>query len=187
METKTYSINELNAATYNPRKLLESRSKEYENLKKSLNKFGMVVPIVVNERNNTVISGHQRLNVLKEIGAEKVEAVVVDVGEKEEKQLNIALNKIEGRWDYTKLEELLNTMTDKDLEFTGFADEELGLNSGGKNEIEKSIKKEPKDGIFEIYISASSQSKANEWLEQNGFDKRLEEYETTIIIDMEEI
>lgn len=182
MKSKTYKISELNTAKYNPRKVMESKSKEYESLKKSLDKFGQVTPIIVNEKNNTVIGGHQRLNVLKELGYKEVETVVVDFDEKQEKQLNIALNKTEGRWDYQKLNELLETMTDKELEFLGFADEELGLEMPDKVQPKTVEKAE----MFDFYISSSSVESVNNWLEANGIEKRIKENETSIVIRMEE-
>lgn len=182
MKTKVYLIEDLNFAKYNPRKVMESKSKEYEMLKKSLDKFGQVTPIIVNERNNTVIGGHQRLNVLKELGYKEVETVVVDFDEKQEKQLNIALNKTEGRWDYQKLNELLETMTDKELEFLGFADEELGLEMPDKVQPKTVEKAE----MFDFYISSSSMESVNNWLEANGIEKKIKENETSIVIRMEE-
>lgn len=182
MKTKTYKIEKLNTAKYNPRKMMESKSKEYERLKKSLDKFGQVTPIVVNQRNNTVIGGHQRLNVLKELGYKEVETVIVDFDEKQEKQLNIALNKTEGRWDYQKLNELLETMTDKELEFLGFADEELGLEMPEKVQA----KTTEKEDAFDFYISSSSVDSMNEWLKRKGINKEITENETSVVIKMED-
>ena len=183
MKTEVFTIADLNAAKYNPRRMLESRSKEYEKLKNSLNKFGAVVPIIVNARTNTVVGGHQRLNILKELGYTEVEASVVDLDETEEKQLNIALNKIEGRWDVQKLDELLETMTDKELEFVGFIDEETEK----KKEVtaNATTKKEPADDGFEIYVSFGSKEAANTWLEERGIDYRFEDGATSITVHME--
>ena len=185
MQTKIFAIHELNVAKYNPRKMLESKSKEYEALKRSLAKFGTVTPIIVNGRNNTVVGGHQRLNVLKELGYNEVEAVVVDLGETEEKQLNIALNKIEGRWDFQKLNELIETMSDKELEFTGFIEEE-GNERKPAQVTEKSAKKETSEDGFDIYISFASEEVANKWLEEHGNNFRFEGGTTQITLRMEE-
>lgn len=75
----------------------------------------------------TVIGGHQRLKVLKELGYTEVECVVVDLDQKKEKALNIALNKISGDWDNDKLEELLAELkqTDIDMDITGFSFDEV--------------------------------------------------------------
>lgn len=184
METKILKIKDLNFSKYNPRKILESKSKEYEMLKKSLTKYGTVVPIIVNCRNNTVVGGHQRLNVLKELGKEEVEAVVVELNETQEKQLNIALNKIEGRWDNQKLNELLETMTDKELEFTGFIDE----NTEPKTAQERTSKgqKEQSETGFEIYISFPTADTANNWLKEHKIKYALKDGERSVTIRMEE-
>lgn len=104
MLMKPMPISELKPADYNPRKDLEPGDPEYEKLKRSLTEFGYVELVVVNAANdNTVISGHQRLSVLKHVGQETVDCVVVELDEMREKALNVAMNKISGEWDESKL------------------------------------------------------------------------------------
>ena len=80
LDIRTLKIADLNPAKYNPRKKLKPGDKEYEKLKKSIENFGYVELIVVNiANNNTVVSGHQRLSVLKDLGVEEVECVVTSV------------------------------------------------------------------------------------------------------------
>ena len=67
----------------------------------------MIIPVIWNKRTNRVVGGHQRLTVLENEGEVEVDVSVVDLDETQEKQLNIALNKIEGGWDDEKLAELL--------------------------------------------------------------------------------
>ena len=111
---------------YNPRKDLKPEDEEYQKIKKSINEFGYVTPIIINSNFN-VIGGHQRLKVLKELGYVEVECVVVDLDQNKEKALNIALNKISGDWDNDKLEELLENLESEnfDLSITGFNDDEI--------------------------------------------------------------
>ena len=71
-------IGSLKPAAYNPRKQLKLGDKEYENIKKSIEEFGYVEPIIVNY-DMTVIGGHQRLTVLKNLGYEEVQCVVVHI------------------------------------------------------------------------------------------------------------
>lgn len=121
-------LEDLNPAKYNPRKELRPGDPEFEKLKRSIETFGYVELIVVNKRtNNTVISGHQRLNVLKYLNAEEVECVVVDLSENDEKALNIAMNKIGGEWDYPQLTMLLKELADDnfDVTLTGFDNSEI--------------------------------------------------------------
>ena len=60
-----------------------------------------------NKKTNRVVGGHQRLKILEEIGKEEVEVSVVDLPDDKEKALNLALNRIQGEWDYPKLKDLL--------------------------------------------------------------------------------
>lgn len=126
MNIQKIDINELNPATYNPRKDLRPEDEEYQKIKRSIEEFGYVTPIIVNS-DMTVIGGHQRLKVLKELGYIEIDCVVVDLDKTKEKALNIALNKISGEWDNDKLEELLAELNslDFDLEITGFSNDEI--------------------------------------------------------------
>ena len=69
VKIQKFRLDELHPADYNPRVELKPGDKEFEKLKKSIGKFGVVELIVVNTaNNNTVVSGHQRLNVLMAMG-----------------------------------------------------------------------------------------------------------------------
>ena len=126
MNIQKINIEKLKAAEYNPRKDLKPEDEEYQKIKRSILEFGYVAPIIVNA-DMTVIGGHQRLKVLKELGYEEVECNVVDLDKTKEKALNIALNKITGEWDNSKLEELLAELkeTDIDMDMTGFTFDEV--------------------------------------------------------------
>lgn len=71
-------IDELKPANYNPRKYLKPGDKEYEKLKKSIKEFGYVEPVIYNKRIGIVVGGHQRLKVLKDLGYEEIDCVIVD-------------------------------------------------------------------------------------------------------------
>ena len=117
-------INSLKAAQYNPRQI---SNKQYEDLKASMEKFGMCKPIIINinpERLNVVVGGHQRLRILRELGAEKVPTVSVNLSEEDERELNVRLNKNTGDWDM----DLLSNFDIVDLKEWGFKDIELGFN-----------------------------------------------------------
>lgn len=117
-------IADMERATYNPRVELQPGDAEYETLKRSLEQFGMVEPVVWNERTNRVVGGHQRLTVEAALGHEEVDVSVVDLDEIKEKELNIALNKIGGRWDTEKLGAVFDSLEDRALE-TGFTQPEI--------------------------------------------------------------
>lgn len=126
MNIQILKIENLKPAEYNPRKDLTPEDEEYQKIKKSLTEFGYVAPIIVNA-DMTVIGGHQRLKVLKELGYTEIECNIVDLDKNKEKALNIALNKIIGEWDNGKLEELLTELkeADIDMDMTGFSFDEV--------------------------------------------------------------
>lgn len=121
MEFKKIKISELKHADYNPRKDLKAGDAEFEKIKNSITEFGYVEPIIVNT-DLTIIGGHQRAKVLKELGYSEVDCVVIEIDKTKEKALNIALNKITGEWDMAALSLLLNDLKAEDynVEFTGF-------------------------------------------------------------------
>lgn len=126
MEIRKISVNQLEAAEYNPRKDLQPEDSEYKKLRNSIENFGYVEPIVWNERTGRIVGGHQRLKILIEQGETEVDTAVIDVDEKDEKILNVLLNKVKGRWEIGKLSELLTELDDiGELELTGYEDWEL--------------------------------------------------------------
>jgi len=139
MNIQKIKIDKLIPATYNPRKDLKPNDPEYIKIKNSIENFGFVSPLIIN-KDMTVIGGHQRLKVLKELGFTELECIVVDLDKTNEKALNIALNKIQGDWDEEKLEELLQELKlqNFDTNLTGFdfdeVDEMLKDISGSKED-----------------------------------------------------
>ncbi len=127
MEIRKMSIEQINPAVYNPRKDLQPGDPEYEKLKRSMQEFGYVEPIVWNKRTGNIVGGHQRYKVLLDMGMSEVDCVVVDLDETKEKALNLALNKIHGDWDYIKLKDLLEELDTGafDIELTGFGLDEI--------------------------------------------------------------
>jgi len=127
MEWKELKIDDLKPAEYNPRKKLKAGDKEYEKIKNSILEFGYVEPVIVNF-DMTVIGGHQRLTVLKDLGYDIVQAVVVHIeDEAKVKALNIALNKITGSWDEQLLADLLVDLQKENFntDLTGFEPPEV--------------------------------------------------------------
>lgn len=121
------NVAELLPAEYNPRKDLKPGDAEYEKLKRSIEQFGYVEPVIWNKATGKVVGGHQRLKVLMDMGYTEVDCVVVDLSEEKEKALNIALNKISGEWDKEKLALLITDLqgAEFDVSLTGFETAEL--------------------------------------------------------------
>lgn len=125
-------LTSINAAPYNPRAQLEQGDPDYERLAQSIREFGLVTPLVWNERNSILVGGHQGLTVLRNQGAKSVDVVVVNLDPQRERLLNLALNKITGRWDDDKLAVML-----RDLKTDETVDELLsGFDAG---EIDKLV------------------------------------------------
>ena len=126
LRTEKRKLIDLVAADYNPRKALTPEDSEYQKIKRSIEEFGYVDPIIINE-DGTIIGGHQRCTVLKDLGWEDVDVVVVSLDKQKEKALNIALNKITGEWDELKLKDLLMDLDlgDYDISLTGFESTDL--------------------------------------------------------------
>ena len=126
MEFEVKRIADMNRAAYNPRVDLQPEDEEYQAIERSLKRHGLVQPIVWNRRTNTVVSGHQRLTVLEAKGETEVTVSVVDLDDIQEKELNVALNKITGEWDDDKLSVILNELGEEATD-TGFTLPEIDV------------------------------------------------------------
>lgn len=127
MQIEKLKIEQLIPSDYNPRKDLKPGDVEYDKLKRSIEQFGYVEPVIWNKVTGRVVGGHQRLKVLIDMGIPEVECVVVELTETKEKALNVALNKISGDWDKDKLALLIADLhgSDFDVSLTGFDPSEL--------------------------------------------------------------
>lgn len=119
----------IHLADYNPRKLSDESRKT---LKRGIKKFGLVGGIVVNKRTGlTVVSGHQRLSVMDELqkfpdNDYRIRVDVIDVDEKQEKELNILMNNpnAQGTWDF---DALVRIVPDIDYKDAGLTDADLNM------------------------------------------------------------
>ena len=145
-------ISELKPSEYNPRKWSED---QLTKLRESIEKFGIVDPLIVNNhgsRKNIVIGGNMRLKVLKEMGFKKVPVIFLNLDENQERDLNVRLNKTGGDWDFDLLKEF-----DEDLlADIGFDSKELDVIFDDEDLEEKNtfdLEKElDKVGIEEINV-----------------------------------
>lgn len=204
MKTAIMKLKDIRPAAYNPRVTLKPGDAEYEALKNSLERFGVAEPLIVNETTGNLVSGHQRLNVLKASGAQEVEVVLVEMDGEQEKLLNIAMNKIDGEWDYKKLEALFDEISADDIKFTGFTPEELdNLFDGGTPDWGDGEGSESTDGDdagdekletpekpavlkeFNIFLSFPSKELAEKWLADRGVDLTYAGTARNITIRME--
>ena len=115
-------------SAYNPR---EISKEEFEKLKNSIKEFGFVENAVINKKNE-IIGGHMRVRAAIELRIKEVPCIRVDLPRNREKILNLALNKISGRWDNDKLSQLITELaTDEDIGLSGFEEYELSLYNNG--------------------------------------------------------
>lgn len=123
MNLQRIPIEKLKPAKYNPRKDLKPGDPAYEKIKRSLNDYGYVDPVIWNEVTGNIVGGHQRQKILVAEGATEIDCVVVHIeNPQDEKAMNIALNKAVGEWEPVALADLLSELQTSgyDLGATGF-------------------------------------------------------------------
>jgi ParB-like chromosome segregation protein Spo0J len=128
LEVRNLPISKLRPASYNPRLALQPGDAAYIKLERSLREFGLVEPLVWNERTGHVVGGHARLRILREMGVAEVSVSVVRLSRARERALNVILNNQEaqGRFDPARLAELLTELERlPEMELTGFDREAL--------------------------------------------------------------
>jgi ParB-like chromosome segregation protein Spo0J len=122
-EVRILPIERLVPARYNPRRTLKPTDRAYRKLEASLRTFGLVEPLVWNERTGHVVGGHARLRILQAMGVTEVPVSVVTLTDAREKALNVVLNNQEAqsRYDPDRLADILEELDDlPELEETGF-------------------------------------------------------------------
>lgn len=100
MNIQKLKISDLKPAPYNPRK---STKEQEQKLKESLQKFGIVEPVIFNQNTGYIVGGHFRVRELKKLGYTEIDCVIVNLSEEDEKELNIRLNANTGEWDMEAL------------------------------------------------------------------------------------
>lgn len=138
-KNETRKIKDLIPADYNPRQLTEKQAKQ---LKKSLEKFDLAEPVVIN-KDNTIIGGHQRLHIMSLLGKTECDVRVPaeQISPELERELNLRLNKNTGEWDW---DALANNFELDFLKEVGFDDKELDklLGIREKNDDDFELEKE---------------------------------------------
>ena len=81
LEVRVLPIDRLVPAAYNPRRVLKPTDPAYRKLERSLRQFGLVEPLVWNERTGHVVGGHARLAILKAMGVTEVPVSVVHLSD----------------------------------------------------------------------------------------------------------
>ena len=119
-ELRMMPVTAVQPAEYNPRVALRPGDPDYEKLRASIEDLGVIDPLVWNESTGRLVGGHQRLQVLADLGITEVPVFVVRLSEEKEKQANLALNKITGRFDEDKLHAVLSGLDPAVIKLAGF-------------------------------------------------------------------
>lgn len=151
-KTEKRKINDLIPYQHNPRQMSKSQNEALEN---SLKKFDLVEIPAIN-KNNIILSGHQRLRILQSLGRgeEEIDVRVPSkkLTEKEVQEYNIRSNKNNGEFD---MDVLANEFEMEDLLAWGFNTNDFNLNidkfeedeeMSNPDKADKSIKKCPECG-----------------------------------------
>ncbi|EAD5762652.1 transcriptional regulator [Listeria monocytogenes] len=127
MNIQEIEVSKINPAAYNPRIDLQPNDPEYQKLKKSIEKFGYIDPLIWNKKTGNLVGGHQRFKILLEGNPERLTVSVVNLDLNREKALNVALNKVEGGWNDELLADLLNDISanSENIALTGFEEKEV--------------------------------------------------------------
>lgn len=113
MEIINKKVSELKPYENNPRK----NDDAVQYVRNSIEQFGFKVPIII-DKNNVVIAGHTRLKAAEEIGLKEVPCIIADdLTDEQVKAFRLADNKVSEKsmWDYSKLDEELNSILDIDM------------------------------------------------------------------------
>lgn len=150
---------QLHPAEYNPRQISDEGRKA---LKRSIKKYGVVGGIVVNKATGyTIVGGHQKVSILDELNKYdentngndySIRVELVDVDEKTEKSMNIALNNpnVGGQWDFDKMREIIPEIDYKDAGLTEADLSMIGLDYLYKTEEEDNISNELDEMMSEV-------------------------------------
>lgn len=124
---------------------------QIEQIKKSIEEFGMNDPIAVWGDENLIVEGHGRLEALKQLGYTEVECIRLDhLSDEERKAYTLAHNKINMNtgFDFAMLDSALEEIENISMEDFGFAilDENIDLSQF----IEELPDKQKEEKIEEI-------------------------------------
>lgn len=191
IDVRRVKFREINPAAYNPRVRLRPGDPEYDKLKRSMVKYGSVDPLIWNERTGNLVGGHQRLTIMQDHGVTEADVSVVNLPLAEEKALNLALNKVSGRWDDELLAELLIELRDDDsidATLSGFDEDELdeavkaidqeiaGEGGGGVAGSQRSAKEAKISATYQVIVrcdNEAEQQKAYDLLSEHGFKAKV--------------
>lgn len=193
MQIKKKKLTDLIPADYNPRKDLQPGDAEYEKLKRSIETFGYVEPIIWNKQTGRIVGGHQRLKVMQDLGYQEIECVIIDIDESKEKTLNVALNKISGSWDEDKLMSLITDLEASyfDVSLTGFDIAELdelfkdSLTDGIEDDnfdVEEELKKPAMSKLGDVWTLGKHRLLVGDSTKIESYERLMKDKQANLVV-----
>ncbi len=193
MQIKKKKLTDLIPADYNPRKDLQPGDAEYEKLKRSIETFGYVKPIIWNKQTGRIVGGHQRLKVMQDLGYQEIECVIIDIDESKEKALNVALNKISGSWDEDKLMSLITDLEGSyfDVSLTGFDIAELdelfkdSLTDGIEDDnfdVEEELKKPAMSKLGDVWTLGKHRLLVGDSTKIESYERLMKDKQANLVV-----
>ena len=139
-EVTKEKIENIKLDAFNPNEMSKI---QMEGLKEVMNKFGFLEPIIVN-KDNMVIDGEHRFNVLKEMGEKEIPVIRLNVNELDRKIIRQTMNKLRGRHnprdDIEDLLEISKQVSMNDMsKYLGLSEKNLGDYLESVNQVPESF------------------------------------------------
>lgn len=190
MEILELKLTKLKLDSTNPR---VATSEQVELYKQILNRFGMIVPMLITQ-DNKVLFDNGKYEACKQLGIEKVRVVrIEELSEQEIQTLRLAeLNAFDkGEWDFELLFEELKKLDIEDVMLTGFnldeIEKELGNTGDSIEEVEEiEIPEIDKDNYFskygDIYLLGRHRLMCGDSTKSEDVDKLMDDKKAKLMI-----
>lgn len=161
---------------------------QIEQIKKSIQEFGMNDPIAVWGKDNLIVEGHGRLEALKQLGYNEVDCIRLDhLTDEERKAYTLAHNKLTMNtdFDFDILNEELEDITDIDMSDFGFdldfEDEEKEVEEDDFD-IDANIPEEPKAKYGDIYQLGKHRLMCGDSTKEDDIEKLINGNKVDIVL-----
>ena len=150
----------------------EHTREQIDQIKESIEQFGMNDPLAVWGKNNTIVEGHGRMIAAQELGMEEVPVIRLDhMSDAERRAYTLVHNKLTMNTDFDvemlndELAELLND-DDFNVDMADFGFEDVFGNANATNEEETIEDKAKVTNGISIVIECESEEEAQETFEK---------------------
>lgn len=178
-----------------PRNARLHPERNLEALRNSLRYYGQRKPIVVRKDDSRIIAGNGLWQAAKDLGWTEIAAVFVDDDDAAATGYALMDNQsaILAEWDFDRLGELVTELQDMDfdLDLTGFSADQLHILSASWEGPSAPTGVEPDEDIignvqqrYIVWLSFSTREAAEEWLAEQGIERRFTGRSTQIAVDM---